>query len=452
MRDRSYSIEDPAKEILSYLKANQSGCQSLRRRAVIYNADGKWVLQACVVEGISVDRGEVIKEQSRRYPKAVLHEDWLSPKELEDFIEQIMQGKFSLGENFLDAPVNFQRWDKERQPLSNNYMTYAGYVWTSRYQDQVNGMQGELLAPQQPYYPDLHEAVKDWLPFTIYHSNSDSRKGEVILLLPETRAYFADAIPQEGSIALHISGAEADNLKLEVKGAWWNEDGIHHFTEQVSSGLAQLRVPEEAKRLDYVLVDADGTVYDYQQEDGYRHSGLGRNRETNKARTIANLVHKACHSGEGSQIEFKPFIFLENGKLKEIYKTVVAFANAQGGQIFIGINDGCEVEGIDEKLREWAKSEPNEEACKRYLGEIRAKIRNELRGDVQIDFSHAIVDGKMVAVIDVSESKEKPATLLQERTALYIRRGSSNTKTSPEEWMTIISAPNNDVIGWMSKH
>jgi hypothetical protein len=146
MRDRSYSIEDPAKEILSYLKANQSGCQSLRRRAVIYNADGKWVLQACVVEGISVDRGEVIKEQSRRYPKAVLHEDWLSPKELEDFIEQIMQGKFSLGENFLDAPVNFQRWDKERQPLSNNYMTYAGYVWTSRYQGRVASSTATLLS------------------------------------------------------------------------------------------------------------------------------------------------------------------------------------------------------------------------------------------------------------------------------------------------------------------
>ena len=55
MFDRSYSIAKPAEEILAYLKAKQSGCHALRRRAVIYNSDGKWVLQACVVEGISVN-------------------------------------------------------------------------------------------------------------------------------------------------------------------------------------------------------------------------------------------------------------------------------------------------------------------------------------------------------------------------------------------------------------
>lgn len=443
MLDRNYGIEKPAAEVLTYLRANQSGCQTLRRRAVIYKYNYEWVLQACVVEGISKNRNEVYKESSRLYSNAVLFEDWLSLEDIQKFIEEISFGAFSLGEYLLQSKPNSPLWAKERKPLSNDYMPYAGYVWTARFHDNVNGLHEELLAPQQPYYPDLHEAVKDWLPFPIYHASSDSRKGEVILLLPETRAYLEDAIPHGDSIDLRIAGAEADNLSLEVKGAWWNEEGIHHFSESVSGGRALLNVPENAKRLDYVLVDVDGAVYDYQQEDGYRHAGLGRKRRTDKDRTLANIVREACLNGEGPKIEFKPFIDLENGKLFEIIKTVVAFANAQGGRIFLGINDGCELDGIDEQLKKWAQAEAGEAACIRYLGEIRGRIRDELRSDVQMDFNQVAVDGHWIAVIEVSEAEEKPVTTRREEKHLYIRRGSSNTKASPEEWKAIINAPDN---------
>ena len=63
---------------------------------------------------------------------------------------------------------------------------------------------------------------------------------------------------------MRIAGAEAGNLSLEVKGAWWNEEGIHHFSENVSDGRVLLNIPEDAKRLDYVLVDTTGTIYDFQ--------------------------------------------------------------------------------------------------------------------------------------------------------------------------------------------
>lgn len=440
MFDRTHNIVKPAEEVLDYLRANQSGCQALRRRAIIYKSDGKWVLQSCVVEGISANQYDQKKVQPREYPEAVLFEDWLTLEELRDFIEKASQGSFLLGEYVLEATTGNRLWSKERQPLSNNYMPYAGYVWTSRFHDHVNGMTGVLLAPRQPYYPGLHEAVIDWLPFTVYHGHSDGRKGEICLLLPETRAYFEDAIPSGDSVDLCISGAEMHNLNLEVKGAWWNEEGIHHFSEQVSDGHARLNIPEDVKRLDYVLVDANGAVYDYQQEDGYRHTGLGRNRKTDKNRTLANIIREACKNGEGPKIEFKPFIYPENGKIKEIFKAVVAFANTQGGQIFIGINDEGELQGINSALGIWAKAEPDEVACDRYLGTLRTKIRDELRSDVSLDFGHAIVDGHRIVLIEVAESKEKPVTFKQEHTTLYLRRGSNNTKTSPEEWKAIGSS------------
>lgn len=447
MLDRTHNIEKPAEEVLDYLRANQLGCQALRRRAIFYKSNGKWVLQSCVVEGISTNRYDQEKVQPREYPEAVLFEDWLTLDELRDFIEKASQGSFSLGEYVLEATTgNRLLWNKERLPLSNNYMPYAGYVWTSRFHDQVNSMTGVLLAPQQPYYPDLHEAVKDWLPFTVYHDSSDGRKGEISLLLPETRAYFEDAIPNGDFVDLCISGAEMHNLNLEVKGAWWNEEGIHHFSEQVSDGHARLNIPEDARRLDYFLVDANGAVYDYQQEDGYRHTGLGRKRKTDKNLTLTNLVREACNYGEGPKIEFKPFIYPDNSKQKdnnkliEIFKAVVAFANTQGGQIFIGINDEGEIEGINTALAKWVGAESNEVACNQYISTIRTKIRDELRSDVQLDFGQTVVDGQRIVIIEVKESKKKPVTFKQEQNTLYLRRGSNNTKTSPEEWKSIGSS------------
>lgn len=449
MRERTHNIENPSEDVLEYLRANKSGYLALRRRAIIYRYDGKWVLQSCVVEGISENQSDLEKEQSREYPNAVLFEDWLTLEQLRDFIEETIQGRFSLGECLLDATTAHRQWSKERQPLSNDYMPYAGYVWTSRFHDHVNGMQGVLLAPQQPYYPDLHEAVKDWLPFTIYHSHSDGRKGEVNLLLPETRAYLEDAIPNGDYVDLIIAGAESNNLMLEIKGAWWDDERIHHFSEPVSAGHARLNIPEEVRRLDYVLVDADGIVYDYQQEDGYRHTGLGRKRKSDKNRTLANLVREACKYGEGPKTEFKPFIYPDNSKLRdnlkliEIFKAVVAFANSQGGKIFIGINDEGEIEGINTALAKWADAEPNDISCDKYINTIRTKIRDELRSDVQLDFDQTIIDERRIVIIEVTESKAKPVTFKQEQNILYVRRGSNNTKTSPEEWKSIIESRGN---------
>lgn len=448
MFDREHNIAEPSEEIRLYIEANQSGYQSLRRRAVIYESDGKWVLQACVVEGISINR-KIGKEEVRDYTKAVLFEDWLTFEELQQFIEQIKKGEFTLGKYPLIASSNHRQWTKERQPLSNFYMTYAGYVWTSRFQDRANSFQGELLSPKQPYYPDLHEAVKDWLPFPIYQGNSDNKNGEVILLLPETRAYFEDATPQEHSVDIQIAGAEANSLSLEVKGAWWDENGIHHFAENVHDGRVSLNVPENAKRLDYVLADKNGAVYDFQQEDGYRHTGLGRSRKTDNDRTLASIVRKACMNGEGPQIEFKPFINPEHQKIKEVIKTVVAFSNVQGGRIFFGINDGCELVGLDEELNKWAKKDAIE-ACDKYLGVIRGKIRDELRGEVQMDFSHTMVDGLRIAVIEVAEATEKPVSIQQDK-SLYIRRGSSTTKASPEEWKNIINTSENIMLAPLAR-
>lgn len=442
MFDREYNITDPVKILAAYLESNRFSYLSLRRRAVIYFSNNKWTLLACTVEAIVSDIEPVEAVASKCYPQAVLFEDRLSNEGLLDFVKQVSEGRFCLGEYSLGATNTHRQWTRERVPLSNNHMLRAGQVWSARFDDvNVNSYEA-LLAPQQPYYPDLFEAVKNWLPFPVYHGSSDSRKGEVILLLPETRAYLADATFKGKVIDIQVAGTELNKLSLELKGAWWDEEGIHHFEEQVSNRLAQLSIPEFANRLEYVLADSEGAIYDRHYEDGYRHTGLGRKRIVSGDTSLVDIVREACRNGEGLQVEFKPFIELENDKLKEIIRAVVAFANTQGGRIFLGIDDDCGLLGIDGQLAKWAKAEPNEATCERYLGAIRGKIRDVVQGDPVLNFMQTVVDDCRIVVIEVSAAKEKPISIRQDK-SLYIRRGSSNSKALPEEWKAIVCSQNN---------
>ena len=441
MFDRDHNIADPVKTLAAYLESNRSSYRSLRRRAVIYFSNSKWTLLACTVEAIVSDIEPVEAVASKCYPQAVLFEDRLSNEELLDFVKQVIDGRFCLGEYSLEATNNHRQWTSERVPLSNISMLRAGHVWSARFDDVNVNLYEALLAPQQPYYPDLFEAVKHWLPFPEYHGGSDGRKGEVILLLPETRAYLADATPNGKALDIRVAGAELDKLSLELKGAWWDDEGIHHVEEKVSNGLAQLNIPATAKRLEYVLADFEGTIYDYQSEDEYRHTGLGRKRIVSGDTSLVDIVREACRNGEGLQVEFKPFIDPENKKLDEIFKTVVAFANTQGGRIFLGINDDCGLLGIDEQLGKWVKAEASKEACDRYLGAIRGRINDVVHGYPVLLFMQSVVDDCRIAIIEVSPAKEKPISIRQDK-CLYIRRGSSNSKASPEEWKAIICTQN----------
>ena len=437
MFNREYNITDPVSVLTTYLESNRFSYRSLRRRAVIHYSNSKWSLLACTVEAIISDiPAEAVA--SKCYPQAVLFEDRLSNEELLEFVKQVSEGRLCLGQYSLEAKNPSRNWTREWVPLSNNSMLRAGHVWSAQFDDVNVNVYEPLLALQQPYYPDLFEAVKHWLPFLVYQGSSDGRKGKVILLLPETRAYLADATTHGNSIDIWIAGSELDKLSLELKGAWWDEEGIHHFEEKVSNGLAQLNIPETAKRLEYVLADSEGAIYDYQSEDEYRHTGLGRKRMVSGDASLVDIVREACRNGEGSQVEFKSFIDPEdNNKLKEIYKTVVAFANTQGGRIFLGIDDDCGLLGIDERLKIWAEAEPSQAECERYLGVIRGRICDVVLGDPVLLFMQIVVDGCRFAIIEVSPAKEKPISIRQDK-SLYIRRGSSNSKASPEEWKAII--------------
>jgi predicted HTH transcriptional regulator len=154
---------------------------------------------------------------------------------------------------------------------------------------------------------------------------------------------------------------------------------------------------------------------------------------------------KHAYDGEGLHVEFKPFVEPEQKlgtdchktKLREIVTTVVAFANTDGGHIYLGVNDDCSVMGIEQGLRAWAKTSINDATIKRYLGALKSKIKDIVHGEVTLCLSHARIDGVLVAIVEVPPAASKPVTIRQDD-HLYMRTGSSNRKVPPDRWKSIL--------------
>jgi hypothetical protein len=423
---RTFNLQTPPDRLTEYFQASlDPSLRQLRRRAVLTRTDdGQWSLVCCAVQAFPNCR---------------------------KFLKDVQGGRVEFDDIHLERKGN-PSWYIEHLPLKNHCMPCAGVIAGTRFEEKSLGIaQGPLLAPREPYYPDLTEATRDWLAFTVYHRDTDPRNQEIIFLLPELRAYFTNAESRKGMLELTVEGTETNRLTLVVKGAYWQDQALHHFEGEVRAGKANVSVPDHLARLEYVLMDRSGVVYDFQREDRFNHSGLGRKRLDHTALDFVQRVKTACAEGEGVQIEFKPFIDCnrkigpksEKTKLRELVTTVAAFANNQGGSIYIGINDECALSDIGPELRRWAEAQISEESANRYCGAVTRTIRDHLDGDVSLRVSHAFIENALVVIVDVGQSAAKPVAVRDDN-ILYVRAGASNKQVPPGQWESILGRNNLD--------
>ncbi|HET8573275.1 MAG TPA: RNA-binding domain-containing protein [Edaphocola sp.] len=91
---------------------------------------------------------------------------------------------------------------------------------------------------------------------------------------------------------------------------------------------------------------------------------------------------------ESDTVEFKTSF------QEKVIETLVAFANAKGGKVYIGVRDDGKVQGI----------EIGKETIQKWLNEIKLKTEPAIVPDVRLLYQ----DGKTVAVIEVQEYPVKP--------------------------------------------
>ena len=100
----------------------------------------------------------------------------------------------------------------------------------------------------------------------------------------------------------------------------------------------------------------------------------------------------------------------------EVIVSLVAFANAKGGQVYIGVNDNGEVIGIG----------LGQETIAKWINEIKQKTAPSIIPDVEITEK----DGKPLVVFSVQEYPVKPVSV---KGRYYCRRQNSNHLLSVDE-------------------
>jgi len=113
-------------------------------------------------------------------------------------------------------------------------------------------------------------------------------------------------------------------------------------------------------------------------------------------------IKKLILQGEGTTLDFKKTITSN----EKIARSLVAFANNQGGQLLIGVGDDGSVKGV--------KSEDEE----RYM--ILKSAHQFCRPAIEPDFEEVYVDDKLVLVVKIAPSDTKPHYALDENKKWWV--------------------------------
>jgi hypothetical protein len=413
---------------------------SISKRTVLVlvreQSSGLWKILGCVLRPLQKG-AECPTGVMYEYNDAVLFRDVLESSQCVSFIEDLALSDLAIAGRSVQFDSHSQA-EIVKVGVRNYWMEQAGTVYTFSPKTNNPMPHERLLRADAPYYPDQYEASKDWLGLRQHHGSSDGNNGKVVLLLPETRGFIDDFRWETDTLELQVAGTATESETLQVIGAFWSAAGIKQLASPVTARHAILHIPSDAKRLELFVLGDSGQVYEHHQEQvgfGPEHGRfLGARSQLSE---IVSQVKLAIAKGECVDVEFKAWVDVqgqlkENSKLMQVLKTVAAFANTSGGTVYIGVNDNSELIGINVELAKSTKIVADESSAKSYLGELRTRVNDCLRGPVAVTTALADVEGKLVAMVHVAPS-QTPVSIGTEA-IFYARKGATNAKVAPDEW------------------
>lgn len=416
----------------------------MRKAVLLKDAEAKsWAMLGCVVRPIQPPGSAPSTLVTHDYGNALLVADALTPAEVEVFLAGLADGPVQVAGRDIAFRVA-QDCEVQHVTIQNSWMEEAGRIYSFRPDGRLNGLSlyGRLLKPGAPYYPDVFEAARHWLGLREYHGLSDGRQGYITLLMPETRAAIASGTwSSEDKLLLRIEGLAVAKGESTLVGASWVGQSVYHFEQSVpKDGQVSLDVDPNADRLEIFVVSADGAPFDFHIESTSAYAPPRSFLAKRSTQGGAERVLKAVAEGEGMRVEFKEFLDLpkpnvpisDKDKFQQVLRCVAAFANTEGGTIYLGISDICEVVGANAGVSRWCESAVDEVAIGGYLGALRTKLKDNLYPRVGLQTTPIHVGERLVIAVDVARA-QVPVSIQNDK-RLWLRKGASNVSVPPADW------------------
>jgi len=370
---------------------------ALLQAVLVHKDDGKWANFFAKVS--MVHRGErTIAKQCLNYGSLVICEVPLKVEEGISLLRNLVeQGKLVIPE-FAEIPLEgtfVYLFGKDYLHSRHEQLSieWPASIFTFEadqgFREHVRG--GALVAKSLPLYPDPFSAIENELRVDL--RRYEGLQNKVVVLVPNYMAKISHVSIGTSRLVVCVETLEASFGDLIGKLYVEYPIGTESTDFAFDSNVANVPLKDRPLQIWLYLLDRDkGDVLDY------RRVRLSWGRPPSQEEVTLDItlddLREIIQQGESETVEFKLQAKGRDSSGDEFLKTVVAFANSQGGIILVGVDDNRNVAGVS-----------NASNTKKA---VEGLIRHRCDPVPQYDLDVRKIDDKSVVLVTIFEGKHKP--------------------------------------------
>jgi hypothetical protein len=265
----------------------------------------------------------MVGEEEWNYGETIFWRNSLEINQFNQVIENIRSRKPLFNRNYIhidDAGYFRKHILSSSNPLSENPGIFITLGSSSNY-----GIQLPILY-DLPYFSRSEYAVARWFGIP-YEDFNRFLNYPLSLFLPECRSRLKDIKIEKLNLSGKIikrAGAEHKSLRIKLGVRSYDSANIYEFIDYpVVTDEISIQIPMDSQAnmlgIEIFLIDEENYIYDYWSNSGL----INLHDESQESQGNNEKVLAAIDSGEGENIEFKPYIQLgDKTKSKELLETV----------------------------------------------------------------------------------------------------------------------------------
>lgn len=427
---RSLSGPEASQRISSLIELRKDQYSDALVQALIFKEGDKlkpYFVRVCIREKQAAEP----KEFRNQYPGVTLLQKRCSLANVQELVEKFTSEKQLLLDGLSLDVEQGRAYLEERDLISSgdeqDSVGWAHLAFRASLMNSGSYPHGPLIADGLPAFPSAMYAARSFFGVDLDHNSG--RQGTLNILIPHYGARITDVDFQKKPPKLKI-GVVTGTFSLSefiLKG-WYThdrKDGNLECLALKKSNAFKVDGKPGAYAF-WLLHKKTGEIVD---ERNHLYGGRPKFGEEIEDAYSPESIRAMLRAGEGETVEYKqadakkkpdPF------DTQDIAKEIVAFANHQGGIIFLGVSDDCDVIGVEDstRLRDWVSN----------VAAINC------RPAITVRYKSHEIDGKKIGMIIVP--KGTPGMAYQRNDGrVYVRRLGSSRPADPHEIQQLVNQP-----------
>jgi hypothetical protein len=290
----------------------------------------------------------------------------------------------------------------------------------------ANAPQGYLVgAGDVPSFPVFSGAFNAFFndKFAVT-GTGNPQLGKISIHCVDTGARIRRVRVRPASLEVRLGGSSLANTFLELNGA------ESRAVVAIQKPRVVFELPGGLPSDAWLWLKRDSDWLDFRSLSGWG-GYQGSDVEIELPEDPLAEVSRLAAQGEGAKLEYKEKLPDTQSEKRTVFKTVVAFANGDGGTILFGVSDDGDIKGLEGNLAEE----------RRRLVDL---IRSLVTPPPEVQVRQQELDGRSVLMAEVSPGHGTLYALVVDsnKPEYYVRRDGTTYYARPEELATTIARAN----------